>query len=283
MRIDSHQHFWHYSPTEHTWMSGEMSALKRDFLPGDLQPLLAANEFEGSVAVQARQSLEETRWLLELASQHDFIRAVVGWVDLRSEDLPTQLEALSHNPKLAGVRHVVQDEPDNEFMLRPDFRRGISLLGEFNLTYDLLLYPKHLPAAIKLVEEFPNQPFVLDHIAKPKIAEGLLSPWREHIQALATLPNVCCKLSGMVTEANWSQWQAEDFHPYLDTVFAAFGPSRLMIGSDWPVCTISADYGQTTQIVIDYLRQFPEQEQAEVLGGNCARFYGIDTTENSTH
>jgi L-fuconolactonase len=283
MQIDSHQHFWHYSPAEHTWMSDEMSALKRDFLPLDLQPLLAANEFEGSVAVQARQSLEETFWLLELASQHEFIRAVVGWVDLRSEDLPRQLEAFSRYPKLAGVRHVVQDEPDDEFMLRPDFRRGISLLHEFDLTYDLLLYPKHLPAAIKLAEEFPHQLFVLDHIAKPKVAEGVLSPWREQIQALATLPNICCKLSGMVTEARWQQWQPKDFLPFLDTVFAAFGPSRLMIGSDWPVCTLSADYGHTMQIAIEYLRQFPEEEQAEVLGGNCARFYGIHITNESAY
>jgi len=275
MRIDSHQHFWHYNPAEHTWMSDEMSALKRDFLPPDLQPLLAANNFEGSVAVQARQSLEETYWLLELASRHDFIRAVVGWVDLRSEGLPGALKSLARHPKLAGVRHVVQDEPDDEFLLRPDFRRGISQLREFNLTYDLLLYPKHLPAAIKLVEEFPDQPFVLDHIAKPEIAEGRLSPWREQIQALAKLPNVCCKLSGMVTEAKWRQWCSDEFRPYFDTVFAAFGPDRLMIGSDWPVCTLSGDYEQTMQIVIEYLRQFPENQHASVLGENCARFYKI--------
>jgi L-fuconolactonase len=275
MRIDSHQHFWHYSPTEHTWMSEEMAALKQDFLPPDLQSLLAANKLDGSVAVQARQSLEETSWLLQLASRYDFIRAVVGWVDLRAEDLPRQLDALTSHPKLAGVRHVVQDEPDDEFMLRPDFRRGISRLREFNLTYDLLLYPKHLPAAIRFVEEFPEQPFVLDHIAKPDIAAGRLSPWREHIQALARWPNVCCKLSGMVTEAKWRTWRPEDFHPYLDVVFAAFGPGRLMIGSDWPVCTLSAGYGQTMQIVIEYLRQFPEEQQAGILGGNCARFYRI--------
>jgi L-fuconolactonase len=262
-------------------MSDEMSTLKRDFLPLDLQPLLAADTFDGSVAVQARQNLEETYWLLQLASQHHSIRAVVGWVDLRSEHLPKQLEALSRYPKLAGVRHVVQDEPDEEFLLRPDFQRGISRLRKFNLTYDLLLYPKHLPAAIKLVEGFPDQPFVLDHIAKPKIAERLLSPWREQIQALAKSPNVCCKLSGMVTEAKWRQWQPVDFHPYLDTVFAAFGPGRLMIGSDWPVCTLSGDYGQTMQIVIDYLHQFPKDVQAGVLGGNCARFYGIDTSVGS--
>ena len=281
MRIDSHQHFWRYSPTEHMWMSDEMGVLKRDYLPQDLQPLLAANKFDGSVAVQACQSIEETHWLLELASQNEFIRGVVGWVDLQAEDLPGQLESLTQDPKLAGLRHVVQDEPDDEFMLRPDFRRGISNLHDFNLTYDLLLYPRHLPAAIKLVEEFPEQRFVLDHLAKPKIAEHLLSPWREHVKALGALPNVYCKLSGMVTEAKWKQWQLEDFRPYLDWAFATFGPDRLMIGSDWPVCTLSGDYAQTIQIVIDYLRQFPEEVQAGVLGGNCARFYGLDPAKQS--
>jgi L-fuconolactonase len=275
MRLDSHQHFWHYSPVDHTWMSAEMAALKRDFLPNDLDPLLASAHFEGSVAVQARQNLEETRWLLELAAQHEFIRAVVGWVDLRSEDLPNQLEAFAQHPKLAGVRHVVQDEADDQFMLRPEFRRGIARLQEFDLTYDLLLFPKHLPVSVKLVEEFPEQRFVLDHIAKPKITQRLLSPWREDIKALASAPNVCCKLSGMVTEASWNQWQSGDFRAYLDIVFAAFGPDRLMIGSDWPVCTLSGDYGSTMQIVIDYLDQFPAEVQAEVLGNNCARFYRI--------
>ncbi len=275
MRIDSHQHFWHYSSAEYPWMSGEMGALKRDFLPEDLEPLLASVGFDGCIAVQARQSLEETRWLLELAERHDFIRGVVGWVDLRSEDLPSQLDSFAGERKLAGVRHVVQDEADDEFMLRPEFRRGISRLREFNLTYDLLLFPKHLPVAVKLVEEFPEQRFVLDHIAKPKIAERLLSPWREDLKTLANFPNVCCKLSGMVTETNWKRWQPEDFGAYLEVVFAAFGPDRLMIGSDWPVCTLSGNYESTMRIVMDYVRQFPAEAQAGILGANCARFYGI--------
>ena len=253
-----------------------MTALKRDFLPIDLEPLLASTGFHGSVAVQARQSLEETRWLLELADRHEFIHAVVGWVDVRAEDLPQQLKTFARHPKLAGIRHVVHDEPDDEFMLRPEFQRGISRLREFDLTYDLLLFPKHLRAAVKLVEEFPDQPFVLDHIAKPKIGDRLLLPWRDDIEKLATLPNVYCKLSGMVTEATWKQWRPEDFWPYLDVVFEAFGPDRLMIGSDWPVCTLSGDYGSTMRIVIDYLRRFSTEAQEGVLGGNCARFYGID-------
>ena len=275
MRLDSHQHFWHYSPTEHTWMTDEMAILKRAFLPHDLQPLLASIHFDGSVAVQARQNLEETRWLLELADQHDFIKGVVGWVDLRSEDLGHQLERFAAHPKLVGVRHIVHDEPDDNFMLRPDFRRGISQLKEFDLTYDLLLFPRHLKVAVKLVEEFPEQPFVLDHLAKPKIAEQLFSPWQEDLHQLAKLPNVTCKLSAMVTEAKWNQWRPSDFHRYLDITCAAFGWSRLMIGSDWPVCTLAGEYEPVMKIVIDYVQKFPAETQAAILGDNCARFYRI--------
>lgn len=275
MRLDSHQHFWHYNPAEHTWMSDEMTALKRDFLPEDLAPLLASIQFDGCIAVQARQSLEETRWLLELTAKHEFIRGVVGWVDLQSEDLPRRLEIFAKNPKLVGVRHVVHDEPDDNFMSRPQFRQGISRLREFNLTYDLLLFPKHLPVAAELVKEFPAQPFVIDHIAKPKISERLLSPWREDIRALAKFPNVFCKLSGMVTETKWNRWQAGDFRCYLDIVLDAFGPERLMIGSDWPVCTLSRDYEPAMRIVIEYTQQFSTEVQAGILGENCARFYGV--------
>jgi L-fuconolactonase len=277
MRIDAHQHFWHYSPTEHNWMTGQMGALKQDLLPQDLQPLLARIHFDGCVAVQARQSLEETRWLLELADQYAFIKAVVGWVDLRSDRLPEQLERFARHPKFAGVRHVVQDEPDDNFMLRPDFRRGIAQLREFDLTYDLLLYPRHLRPAAQLVEEFPQQPFVLDHLAKPNIAEELYSPWQEDLHPLARFPNVTCKLSGMVTEARWKQWQPSDFRRYLDIAFAAFGWDRLMIGSDWPVCTLSGEYDTVMHLVIDYVQQFPAEAQAAILGENCARFYHIDS------
>ncbi len=276
MRIDSHQHFWNYRPQEHVWISDEMSVLKRDFLPPDLLPLLRANKFDGSIAVQARQSLEETFWLLELAQQYPFIHAVVGWVDLRSADLSSQLERLVRHPKLAGVRHVIQDEANDEFMLGAEFRRGLARLHDFNLTYDLLLYPKHLPVAVKLVEAFPDQPFVLDHIAKPRIADGLLFPWSEQIKTLGSFPNVHCKLSGMLTEARWGQWQADDFRPYLDVAFEAFGLDRLMIGSDWPVCLLSGEYGQSMGIVMDYLRHLSAEEEAAVLGENCSRFYSIE-------
>ena len=256
-------------------MTDKMGALKHDFLPADLEPLLKSIDFDGCVAVQARQSLEETEWLLDLAQRHSFIKGVVGWVDLQSEKLSEQLQKFSGHRKLAGVRHVVHDEPDDHFMLRPQFRYGIAQLQEFGLTYDLLLFPKHLPVAAQLVEEFPQQPFVLDHIAKPGIAEAAISPWQDDLRRLAKFPNVFCKLSGMVTEARWKQWQPVDFQRYLDVVVDAFGASRLMIGSDWPVCTLSGDYAAVMNIVIDYVKQFPPDTQAAILGDNCAGFYGI--------
>ncbi|MBM4155935.1 MAG: amidohydrolase [Lentisphaerae bacterium] len=275
MRLDAHQHFWTYDPAQHVWMTDAMDSLRRDYGPDELRPLLRAAGFEGTVAVQARQMIEETAWLLELADGNEFIRGVVGWVDLRSPQLRGQLERFARHPKLVGVRHVVHDEPDDAFMLRPEFRRGIAQLREFGLTYDLLLFAKHLPVAVRLVEEFPDQPFVLDHIAKPAIREGVVSPWREDLRRLAASPNVWCKLSGMVTEASWKQWRPGDFHRYLDIVVEAFGPERLMIGSDWPVCTLSGSYGDTLRIVVDYVRQFPAAVRDGILGGNCARFYRV--------
>lgn len=275
MRIDAHQHFWKYSPGEYGWINDEMAVLKRDFLPGDLAPLLAANGFDGSIAVQACQTIEETQWLLSLAEKGELIRGVVGWVDLCSPDLPAQLDALANHRKLVGVRHVVQAEPDDEFMLRSDFQRGIARLAEYGLAYDLLLYPRHLPVAAKLLQQFPQQRFVLDHIAKPGIADGLVEPWSRDIQELAKHENVCCKLSGMVTEARWKRWNPEDFRPYLDVVFGAFGADRLMIGSDWPVCTVSAGYAKTIAIVNDYIRRLDLGTREQILGGNCASFYGL--------
>ncbi len=276
MRIDSHQHFWHYNPKEHVWMTDEMENLKRDYLPPDLKPLLESVDFDGAISVQARQMLEETEWLLELSDQYDHIKGVVGWVDLRSPEIHAQLEKYSQRSKLKGVRHVVHDEPDDNFMLLPEFQRGIALLKEFNLTYDLLLFYRHLPVALKVVEKFPEQPFVVDHISKPVIKDKMISPWKEDIQALAKYENVCCKLSGMVTETHWKQWKPEDFRPYLDIVIEAFGTDRVMIGSDWPVCTLSGDYRSVMNIVIAYLQQFPEETREKILGGNCARFYNVN-------
>jgi L-fuconolactonase len=275
MRLDAHQHFWRYDPAQHVWMTDAMGALRRDYLPEDLAPLLQETGFLGTIAVQARQMVEETEWLLALADRHAFIRGVVGWVDLRSPDLQAQLKRLGANPKLVGVRHVVHDEPDEDFMLRPEFRRGIARLGPAGLTYDLLLRPPHLKAAIRLVDEFKDQPFVLDHLAKPGVGDVSKSLWKEDILRLAERPNVSCKLSGLVTEADWSAWRPDDFRPAFEVVLEAFGVDRLMIGSDWPVCTLAADYKTTMGIVMGFVQGLKGSEQDGILGGNCARFYGF--------
>ena len=240
MKIDAHQHFWRYAPDTHAWIDGSMSAIRRDFLPDDLEPLLRAEEFDGCIAVQAQQNVAETAWLLALADAHPFISGVVGWVDLSAHDVAAHLATLSAHPKLRGVRHVVQDEPDDRFMLRPDFMRGIEALSAFNLTYDVLVYARQLTAAVELAKEFPDQRFVLDHIGKPDIRAGDIDAWSRAIAALARNRNVWCKLSGMVTEADWHDWSPGDFTPYLDVIFDWFAPDRLMVGSDWPVCLLAA-------------------------------------------
>lgn len=274
MRIDSHQHFWRFNPVDYGWMKPGWP-IRRDFLPTDLEPELRSCNLEGCVAVQARQSLEESRWLLGLADHEAIIRGVVGWVDLCSPDVVEQLTDLASRPKFVGVRHVVQDEPDDNFMLREDFQRGIAALAAYDLTYDLLIFPKQLPAAIALVEKFPDQRFVLDHLAKPLIKGGVISRWREQIQKLAKLPNVLCKVSGMVTEADWRQWRPGDFKPYLDIVFEAFGVDRLMYGSDWPVCLLAGNYERVFGLVNDYISQLPADDKAKFFGRNAAAFYGL--------
>jgi len=274
VRIDSHQHFWRFNPADYGWMKPDWP-IRRDFLPADLEPELSACKLDGCVAVQARQSLEESRWLLELAEEASIIRGVVGWVDLRSPEIAEHLEEFAKHPKFVGVRHVLQDESDDLFMLREDFRHGIAALNKFELAYDLLIFPRQLPAAIALSRQFPKQPFVLDHIAKPSIKDGLMLPWREQIRDLAKLPNVTCKVSGMVTEADWRNWRAEDFKPYLDVVFEAFGLDRLMYGSDWPVCLLAGSYEKVFGLVNDYVSQSGADAGAKIFGGNAAKFYGL--------
>jgi len=275
MRIDAHQHFWRYNADEFGWIDDSMSSLRRDFGPDDLKPELERAGFQGSIAVQARQSLEETRWLLELAEYSPLILGVVGWVDLCSPDVRLQLQTFAGNPKLVGIRHVVQSEPDERFLLLPEFLRGISLLEEFDLAYDILIYPQHLPVAVEFVRHSPRQRFVLDHLAKPLIKSASIHPWEAGIRELAKFPNVCSKLSGMVTEADWQNWRPEDLKPYLDIALDNFGPERLMIGSDWPVCTVAASYKQTMSVVLDYLYKYPVNVQDAVLGGNAQRFWKL--------
>lgn len=274
MHIDAHQHFWTYKQREYGWIDEPMASIRRDFLPADLKPELEKNGFHGSILVQVRQNLEETRWMLELAENHPFILGVVGWVDLRSPRLRAELESFAGNPKLVGIRHIVQSEPD-DFLLQPDFLRGISLLEEFDLAYDILIYTQHLRIAAEFVERFPRQRFVLDHLAKPPIKSGAVDLWARGLRKLASFPNVCAKVSGLVTEADWRTWKREDIRPYLDVAFECFGPSRLIIGSDWPVCTVAASYSQVVKLVTDYLGRYAPEEREAVLGGNAAKFWRL--------
>ena len=275
MRIDAHQHFWRYSPAAYPWISPEMQRLATDYLPPALEAVAAPVGIDGSVAVQARQTVEESRWLLELAAANPFIRGVVGWVDLRAPRVGEQLAVLAADPKFVGVRHVVQDEPDPRFLLGEAFVRGLRQLHAFGLTYDLLLFPPQLPAAVELVAAMPEQPFVLDHLAKPRIKEKTLDPWRRDIEALARHRHVCCKLSGLVTEAAWRGWTRADFTPYLDVAIAAFGPERLMFGSDWPVCLLAGEYAEVVEIVRAHCGRLSVGEQAAIWGGTAARVYGL--------
>ena len=279
MRIDSHQHFWNYSAAEYPWISAGMERLACDHLPADLEAVARPVGVVGSVAVQARQSLAETRWLLSLANQHPFIRGVVGWVDLRSEHVADDLAILADDEKFVGVRHVVQDEPDPRFVLGEAFVRGVRALHRFGLTYDLLIYPHQLPAAIDLVGLLPEQPFVLDHLAKPRIKlppkAGEIADWRRGIETLARHGNVCCKLSGLVTEVAWRQWKPADFTPVLDIALAAFGPDRLMFGSDWPVCLLSGEYAEVVGIIDDFISTLTPAEQSLIWADTACRVYRI--------
>ena len=274
-RIDAHQHFWRYQPTVHQWMDGTMGAIKRDFLPEDLAPRLAALGFDGCVAVQASQTLEETRWLLELADAHPVIRGVVGWVDLRSPEVAAQLARYAVHPRFVGVRHVVHDESDDRFLLGAEFRRGIAALAGTGLVYDLLLFPRHLPIAEEFVRGFPDQPFILDHLAKPLIKGRIREPWATDLRRLAAHGHVACKLSGLVTEADWATWRPKDLHPYLDVALEAFGPQRLLIGSDWPVCHLAGAYAETMAAVLDWTATLRPAERDAILGGNAVRLYRL--------
>jgi L-fuconolactonase len=274
MKLDSHQHFWRYDAAQYPWMQPAWP-IRRDYLPPDLKPLLAAAGLDGAIAVQARQMLQENRFLLDLADSHPLVKGVVGWVDLRSDRVEEQLSEFARHPKFLGVRHVVQDEPDDNFLLGTAFQRGIGKLKQFNLAYDLLIFPRQLPAAIKLAEKFPKQPFVLDHIAKPLIKAGTLSSWREQIRNLAGHPNVHCKVSGLVTEADWANWKPADFRPFLDVVFDAFGNKRVMYGSDWPVALLAGDYARVFGLARDYVAALPRSDQDLFFGGNAAAFYGV--------
>jgi len=276
VRIDSHQHFWRYSPADYGWIDERMQRIAQDFLPDDLAPLLAACELDGAIAVQARSSLEETHFLLDLARNHDCVKAVVGWADLCADDLDGVLDQLCENRQLRGLRHVVQDEPDDQFLLRNDFQAGVARLAARDLVYDILIYPRQLDAAVSFVAALPDQPFVLDHLAKPDIANQRTDNWLLGFEGLAQFEQVSCKVSGMVTEAKWNAWQPSDFHAYMDKALEAFGIDRLMFGSDWPVALLAADgYQDVYQLLADWAAKLSDDERGKLFGGNAARIYGL--------
>jgi L-fuconolactonase len=277
MVIDSHQHFWRFDPVRDAWITEDMAAIRRDFLPGDLAPELHANGVDATIAVQADQSEEETEFLLGLAEGNRRIAGVVGWLDLRSPEIESRLEYFSRFKKLRGVRHVAQAEPDDRFLVQADFVRGVRQLARFELTYDILIYPRQLPAAIELVAKLPEQKFVVDHLAKPEIKAKKIEPWAALIRELAANPNVYCKLSGMVSEADWKKWKREDFEPYLDVVFGAFGADRLMFGSDWPVCLVAATYSKVKNIVESYVERHVPYAKSAIFGENVKNFYGTQS------
>ena len=275
MKIDSHHHFWSYSAEEYPWIGNSMAALRRDFLPEHLQAEIAAAGIDGVVSVQARQTVGETEWLLSLADGNDFIKGVVGWVPLADAGVREVIAKFAANPKLRAVRHVVQEEPDDRFILRADFNRGVSLLREFELVYDILIFERQLAASTEFVDRHPQQVFVLDHLAKPRIGDRAIAPWRANIRELARRENVFCKVSGMVTEADWKTWSEEQLRPYFDVALDAFGPKRLMFGSDWPVCLAASGYARWMELVRKFAAGLSADEQAWLFGKTAVLAYSL--------
>ncbi|MEN9909615.1 MAG: hypothetical protein RLZZ540_2764 [Bacteroidota bacterium] len=275
MIIDSHQHFWIYEAEKHAWIDDDMKVIRKNFLPEDLKIVYQENNIDGSVVVQADQTLTETDFLLDLAKKNDFIKGIVGWVDLRDSDIDIVLKYYSKFPKLKGFRHVVQGEADHNFMLRPDFLNGIAALEKYNFTYDILIFPHQLGAALELVRRFPNQKFVIDHIAKPYIKDGFYAGWVTLMKVISNQKNVYCKLSGMTTEADYNNWTPEQIEPYMQVVLDAFGANRILFGSDWPVCLVAGNYTKTKELVTNFIAKLSFEEQAAIMGGNAMQFYNL--------
>lgn len=280
MLIDAHHHLWEYNDRDYVWMTGNMDSLRRNFLVPDLQEVMHRADVGGTVAVQARQTVPETEWLLDLSARHPFILGVVGWVPLCNPQAAHELERLSRNPKLKAVRHVLHDEADDFYLLRDDFNRGIRLLREFCLGYDILIFERHLPQTIEFVDRHPDQVFIVDHIAKPRIKDGALTPWKENIAELAKRENVYCKVSGMATEADWNTWSADQIRPYFDVVLSAFGPKRLMFGSDWPVLTLAADYETWVQTFYSLIAELTPAERESICFGTAMGAYRLSASQH---
>jgi L-fuconolactonase len=277
MQIDAHHHFWRYDPNEYGWIADSMAVLRRNFLPKDLQQEIESVGIDSVVSVQARQSLAETRWLCELAAEHPFVKAVVGWVPLTDPNVKEYLGTLAHCHTLKAVRHVVQDEPDDQFLLRDDFNRGIDVLGDFRLAFDILIFERHLPQTIEFVDRHPYQNFILDHLAKPRVRDNQLKPWASNIRKLAERENVFCKLSGLVTEADWQNWSEQTLTPYWDVILDAFGPRRLMFGSDWPVCLLATSYRSWYELCQRFASALSDEEQSRIFGGTACEAYRLTT------
>jgi len=274
-KIDSHHHFWIYDPAEYQWIGDDLQSIRRDFGPPDLEAEMVEAGVDAVISVQARQTLEETHWLLNLANEHDYIKGVVGWVPLINPDLERLLPTVASHPKLKAVRHVLHDEADADYMLRSDFNRGLGALKPYPVAYDLLIFESHLPQTIQLVDRHPNQIFVVDHLAKPRVKAGELSPWRENLRELAQRPHVYCKLSGLVTEADWSAWTEASLHPYIETVLTAFEPRRVMFGSDWPVCLVASTYKRWVEVVKNAIASLSEAEQQRIWSGTAVEAYRL--------
>jgi L-fuconolactonase len=275
-KIDSHQHFWLYNPVNHAWINDDMRVIQRDFLPDSLQPILQGNSIEGCVAVQVDQTEAENDFLLDLAKKNSFIKGIVGWIDLQADDIEERLQYYSHIKLMKGFRHILQGEPDEKFMLNEKFKHGIGLLNQYGFSYDILIMPNHLPYAKTFVAEFPEQRFVIDHLAKPYIKDKRINGWRQDIQAIAAFPNVCCKVSGTVTEADWANWKTEDFTPYMDVIFNAFDANRVMYGSDWPVCNVAGGYKGVLNVIENYVGRLTQNEQELFWAKNAVDFYRLD-------
>lgn len=275
MKIDAHNHFWKFDPVRDAWITDDMAVLRKDYLPVEFSKVLKENGIDGTIAVQADQSETETHFLLDLSDKHDFIKGVVGWVELQGDQVQERLEYFSKFPKLVGFRHIVQAEPNLEFMLGEAFQHGLGLLKDYNFTYDILIFPNQLKAAIGTVRLHPDQKFVIDHLAKPYIGKGSIEEWKADMKTIAEYPNVYCKLSGMVTEADWKYWKYEQLVPYLDVVFESFGIDRVMFGSDWPVCLLAAEYAEVKSIIDTYFSSLSADEKNKIFGVNAANFYHL--------
>jgi L-fuconolactonase len=275
MRIDAHQHFWKFDSVRDSWITDDMAVLQSHFMPADLRPLLAQNGFDGCVAVQADQSEKETDFLIQLASENDFIKGIVGWVDLQADTITDRLAYYKQFNIVKGFRHILQGESQRDLMLTPRFKKGIAALQQFDFTYDILIFPDQLKYTNELVGQLSDQKFVIDHLAKPSIKEQKTAPWREELCQVAQHKNLYCKISGLVMEADWQNWKKEDFKYYMDVVVEAFGMDRILFGTDWPVCLLAASYEQAVDIVQDYFSAFTEEEQQKVFGQNAVRFYNL--------